>query len=73
MKYPVKRVLNALLVRQGGYVTADEMIEFVYAHRRDGGPRYPRSNISSAVTWLRNHGWNIVSAPYRGYMIPWER
>jgi len=71
-----KRVLNTLLVHQGGYVTSEEMIDRVFGSRRDGGPKTALSAISSAIRWLEDHGWRIVRAYRNGrrcYMIAWER
>lgn len=63
------KVLNALLVRQGSYVTRNELIEIVYGHR---APLTAERSISIYITNLQEYGWPIISHYGRGCMIPWR-
>jgi DNA-binding winged helix-turn-helix (wHTH) protein len=68
-----RRVLNALLVRQGHVISRNELERIVYDGDDDGGPDHAGTVIRMLIRTLRKKGWPIEAEGRRGYIIRWQR
>ncbi len=60
------KIIERLCQARGGFVSADDIVEHVYADDPDGGPLDARGSIRGAVYKLRRRGYPIRLVS-RGY------
>jgi DNA-binding response OmpR family regulator len=62
-------ILDVLRARLGLWISAPELVEYIYGDDEDGGPIAARSIIETRVFYLRRKGNRIRSHWGRGYRI----
>lgn len=68
-----REILLRLSQAQGGWVTTESIINFLYGDDIDGGPQNARAcaqiHISHTKREIVHHGWTIESERHRGYRL----